>query len=806
MLISNEWLKEYVTIDDSVSNLAERITRTGIEVDDLIDYTKDIKNLVVGFVKSKEKHPDADKLNVCQVDIGEDEPVQIVCGAPNVDAGQYVIVAKVGGRLPGGIKIKRAKLRGERSEGMICSLQEIGISSNYIPKSFESGIYVFSEAQVPGTDALQALYLDDQVMEFDLTPNRADALSMIGTAYEVAALYNTKMTKPETTSNELDLSANDELTVTIENEDKVPYYSARVVHDVTIEPSPIWMQARLIKAGIRPINNVVDISNYVLLEYGQPLHMFDQDAIGSQQIVVRQANEGEKMTTLDDTERELLTSDIVITNGQTPIALAGVMGGDFSEVKEQTSNIVIEGAIFDPVSIRHTSRRLNLRSESSSRFEKGIATEFVDEAVDRACYLLQTYANGKVLKDRVSSGELGAFITPIDITADKINRTIGFDLSQNDIVTIFNQLGFDTEINDDVITVLVPSRRKDITIKEDLIEEVARIYGYDDIPSTLPVFDKVTSGQLTDRQYKTRMVKEVLEGAGLDQAITYSLVSKEDATAFSMQQRQTIDLLMPMSEAHASLRQSLLPHLIEAASYNVARKNKDVKLFEIGNVFFANGEGELPDQVEYLSGILTGDYVVNQWQGKKETVDFYLAKGVVDRVSEKLNLEFSYRRADIDGLHPGRTAEILLENKVVGFIGELHPILAADNDLKRTYVFELNFDALMAVSVGYINYQPIPRFPGMSRDIALEVDQNIPAADLLSTIHAHGGNILKDTLVFDVYQGEHLEKGKKSIAIRLNYLDTEETLTDERVSKVQAEIEAALIEQGAVIRDRKSVV
>lgn len=800
MLISNEWLKEYVTIDDSVSNLAERITRTGIEVDDLIDYTKDIKNLVVGFVKSKEKHPDADKLNVCQVDIGEDEPVQIVCGAPNVDAGQYVIVAKVGGRLPGGIKIKRAKLRGERSEGMICSLQEIGISSNYVPKSFESGIYVFSESQVPGTDALQALYLDDQVMEFDLTPNRADALSMIGTAYEVAALYNTKMTKPDTTSNELELSANDELTVTIENEDKVPYYSARVVHDVTIEPSPIWMQARLIKAGIRPINNVVDISNYVLLEYGQPLHMFDQDAIGSQQIVVRQANEGEKMTTLDDTERELLTSDIVITNGQTPIALAGVMGGDFSEVKEHTSNIVIEGAIFDPVSIRHTSRRLNLRSESSSRFEKGIATEFVDEAVDRACYLLQTYANGKVLKDRVSSGELGAFITPIDITADKINRTIGFDLSQNDIVTIFNQLGFDTEINDDVITVQVPSRRKDITIKEDLIEEVARIYGYDDIPSTLPVFEKVTSGQLTDRQYKTRMVKEVLEGAGLDQAITYSLVSKEDATAFTMQQRQTIDLLMPMSEAHASLRQSLLPHLIEAASYNVARKNKDVKLFEIGNVFFANGEGELPDQVEYLSGILTGDYVVNQWQGKKETVDFYLAKGVVDRVSEKLNLEFSYRRADIDGLHPGRTAEILLENKVVGFIGELHPTLAADNDLKRTYVFELNFDALMAVSVGYINYQPIPRFPGMSRDIALEVDQNIPAADLLSTIHAHGGNILKDTLVFDVYQGEHLEKGKKSIAIRLNYLDTEETLTDERVSKVQAEIEAALIEQGAVIR------
>ncbi|UMT76641.1 phenylalanine--tRNA ligase subunit beta [Staphylococcus roterodami] len=800
MLISNEWLKEYVTVNDSVTNLAERITRTGIEVDDLIDYTNDIKNLVIGYVESKTKHPDADKLNVCQVDIGEGEPVQIVCGAPNVDAGQYVIVAKVGGRLPGGIKIKRAKLRGERSEGMICSLQEIGISSNYVPKNYESGIYVFNDKQVPGSDALEALYLNDQVMEFDLTPNRADALSMIGTAYEVAALYNTKMTKPETASNELDASANDELTVKIENEEKVPYYSARVVHDVTIAPSPIWMQARLIKAGIRPINNVVDISNYVLLEYGQPLHMFDQDAIGSQQIIVRQANEGEKMTTLDNTERELLTSDIVITNGQTPIALAGVMGGDFSEVKDHTTNIVVEGAIFDPVSIRHTSRRLNLRSESSSRFEKGIATEFVNEAVDRACYLLQTYANGKVLKDTVASGNLGDLISPIDITAEKINRTIGFDLTQSDIVTIFNQLGFETNLNDDVITVNVPSRRKDITIKEDLIEEVARIYGYDDIPSTLPVFDKVTSGQLTDRQYKTRMVKEVLEGAGLDQAITYSLVSKENATAFAMQQRETIDLLMPMSEAHASLRQSLLPHLIEAASYNVARKNKDVKLFEIGNVFFANGEGELPDQVEYLSGILTGDYVINQWQGKKEVVDFYLAKGVVDRVAEKLNLVFEYRRANIDGLHPGRTAEILLDNEVVGFIGELHPTLAAENDLKRTYVFELNFDVLMSVSVGYINYQPIPRFPGMSRDIALEVDQNIPAADLLATIHEHGGKILKDTLVFDVYQGDHLEAGKKSIAIRLNYLDVEETLTDERVSKVQDKIEAALIEQGAVIR------
>ncbi|WP_326007786.1 phenylalanine--tRNA ligase subunit beta [Staphylococcus haemolyticus] len=800
MLISNEWLKDYVDAGVEVEDLAERITRTGIEVDDMIDYTKDIRNLVVGYIQSKEKHPDADKLNICQVDIGEEEPVQIVCGAPNVDAGQHVIVAKVGGRLPGGIKIKRAKLRGERSEGMICSLQEIGISSNVVPKAYENGIFVFPTEVEPGTDALTALYLNDQVMEFDLTPNRADALSMVGTAYEVAALYQTEMTKPATKSNETSESATNELSVTINNPEKVPYYSARVVKNVSIEPSPIWMQARLIKAGIRPINNVVDISNYVLLEYGQPLHMFDQDHIGSKEIVVRQAKDEETMTTLDNNERKLVDTDIVISNGQEPIALAGVMGGDFSEVTEQTTNVVIEGAIFDPVSIRHTSRRLNLRSEASSRFEKGIATEFVDEAVDRACYLLQELASGEVLKDRVSSGDLGSFVTPIDITAEKVNKTIGFNLSNDEIQAIFKQLGFETTLKGETLTVNVPSRRKDITIKEDLIEEVARIYGYDEIPSSLPVFGEVTSGELTDRQHKTRTVKETLEGAGLNQAITYSLVSKDHAKDFALQERPTISLLMPMSEAHATLRQSLLPHLIEATAYNVARKNKDVRLYEVGRVFFGNGEGELPDEVEYLSGILTGEYAVNAWQGKKEEIDFFIAKGVVDRVAEKLNLEFSYKAGKIEGLHPGRTAIVSLEGQDIGFIGELHPQVAADNDLKRTYVFELNYDAMMQVAVGYINYEQIPKFPGVTRDIALEVNHDVPSSELKQIIHNNGEDILQSTLVFDVYEGEHLEKGKKSVAIRLNYLDTEDTLTDERVSKIHDKILEALQAQGATIR------
>ncbi|MGI2270287.1 phenylalanine--tRNA ligase subunit beta [Staphylococcus cohnii] len=800
MFISKEWLETFVEINQPVNVLAEKITRTGIEVDDIIDYTKDIKNLVVGYIQSTAPHPDADKLSLCQVDIGEEAPVQIVCGAPNVDAGQSVIVATVGGRLPGGIKIKRAKLRGERSEGMICSLQEIGISSNLVPKQFEEGIYVFTSDVKPGTDALTALYLNDQVMEFDLTPNRADALSMIGTAYETAALYNMPLKKPETQCETTSEQATDELSISVQNQDKVPYYSARIVKNVKIQPSPEWMQMRLIKAGIRPINNVVDISNYVLLEYGQPLHMFDKDHIGSDQIEVRQAKAEEKMTTLDDQERTLKESDIVITNGDSPIAIAGVMGGDFSEVTENTTNVIIEGAIFDPVSIRHTSRRLNLRSEASSRFEKGIATEFVDEAVDRACYLLQQHASGTVVQDRVAEGDLGQFVTPIEITVEKVNKTIGFDLSREEIEAIFVQLGFETTLEGNTLTVMVPSRRKDITIKEDLIEEIARIYGYDEIPSTLPVFEHVTPGTLNDRQAKTRIVKATLEGAGLSQAINYSLVDKARATDFALQDRSTISLLMPMSEAHATLRQSLIPHLIDDVSYNVARSNHHVALYELGRVFFGNEEDQLPDEIEYLSGILTGDYAVNTWQSKKEAIDFFVAKGIVERIAEILDIQFEYEAGEITGLHPGRTALVKLNNEIVGFVGELHPQTENDYDLKQTYVFELNYDKLMSVSVGYINYQPIPRFPGVSRDIALVINRATPSAQIVNVIKNNGGDILQKTEVFDVYEGEHVAEDEKSIALRLSYLDTKQTLTDDKVNEVHDRILEALQAEGATIR------
>ncbi|MDT0710270.1 phenylalanine--tRNA ligase subunit beta [Mammaliicoccus sciuri] len=800
MLVSKEWLSEYINIDANTEDLAEKITRSGIEVDSVTHYGDDIKKLVVGHVVSKEKHPEADKLNICIVDVGEEEPVQIVCGAPNVDKDQYVIVVRVGGRLPGGVKIKRAKLRGEVSEGMICSLQEIGIDPNVMPKKYADGIYVFSNEPTPGSDALEALLLNDDVLDFDLTPNRADCLSMLGAAHEVSALYGNDIQYPNTSLDESEEKASQSLSVTVQDQEGVPFYAARVVKNVTIAPSPSWMQSRLMKAGIRPINNVVDVSNYVLLEYGQPLHMFDQDQIGSDQIVARYAHENEKITTLDNVERELLTSDLVITNGEEPIAIAGVMGGDFSEVTENTQNVVIESALFNATNVRQTSRRLGLRSEASSRFEKGIASERVLDALDRAAKLLQDIAGGTVLSEVVSDGNLPELSRTIDITTQDVNQLIGFDLSTDEINTIFNRLGFETIVSDAAFKVEVPSRRNDISIKADLIEEVARIYGYDQLPSTLPNFDNATAGYLTDNQLKTRKVKEILEGAGLDQAITYSLVRKDVAQNYTLEQQEVVELMMPMSEDQAVLRQSLLPRLVDATRYNVARKNKNVALYELGKVFYSNGKDQLPTEVEFLSGILTGQYTSNKWQQKDEPVDFFLVKGIVERLAEQLNLTFTYEATTLDLLHPGRTAYVKLNDEVVGLIAELHPKVEKENDLDRTYVFELNFTKILGQPVGKIEYEAIPKFPGVSRDIALVVNTEVTAATLIHTINENGADILNNAEVFDVYEGEHMEPGKKSVAIRLDYLDVNETLTEDKVSAVHEQILTALEQNGATLR------
>ena len=799
MKVSREWLESFIDIDVSTDELSETITRGGIEVDAIEDYTKDIKKLVVGYVKSVEPHPEADRLNICQVDLGE-ETVQIVCGAPNVKADSYVIVVRVGGRLPGGVKIKRAKLRGQLSEGMICSLQEIGIKEDFVPEAYKEGIFIFDSKQTAGEDALSALYLNDQVLEFDLTPNRKDALSMLGVAYETSALFGGAIRKPKIEYTESDERA--ETSIENLNLDEVPFYSAREVKNVVIKPSPLWMQVRLIKAGIRPINNVVDISNYVLLEYGQPLHMFDKDAIGSDKIVTRLAEEGETFTTLDGNERTLKAEDVVITNGQEPIALAGVMGGLNSEVTDKTKNVVIESAYFDPIKIRKTSHRLNLRSEASQRFEKGVSHEFILPALNRAAYLLEQYAEGTVQAGIQSDGQLDLEPKKITTSTDFLNNRLGTELSDDEVLDTLGRLGLLAEIEAGQLEVSIPSRRDDLVIPEDISEEVARIYGYDNIPSSLPKYSKITAGKLTDEQAKLRVIKHQLNAHGLSEAINYALTSDKRIGEFS-ELKDSLNLLMPMSEDRAALRTSLLPHLVDNATYNLNRQLKHASLFEVGKIFKTNGQDQLPEEILMLAGIMSGRQNETAWTKDGQDPDFFTLKGVVESLFVKLNLNdrISYVKSQrFEELHPGRTADIYLDDKVIGVIGELHPLYREAHDLKQTVVFELNLEEVLAEKTGNIVYEFLSKYPSISRDVALEVDNTVLVKDIEDLITDAAPNYLQAVYPFDVYEGEHIEEGKKSVALRLTYLNKEDTLTDKDVESVHQKVLDALVNKGYIVR------
>ena len=637
MLVSLKWLSQYVEIDGlAPEDLAEKITRSGIEVDAVIDRSQGMTNVVVGHVVSKEKHPEADKLNVCQVDVGEEELQQIVCGAPNVDAGQKVIVARPGAKLPGGIKIKKAKLRGVASNGMICSLQELGIEGRLVPKAYAEGIYVLPADAVPGSDALELLGLRDTVLELGLTPNRSDAMSMLGVAYEVAAILSQDVKLPEinyTTSVE---KAQDQLKLRVEDTSVNPLYAAKVVKNVKVAESPLWLQHYLMAAGVRPHNNVVDITNYILMEYGQPLHAFDYDKLETGEIVTRLATEGEKIVTLDDQERTLAAHNFVITNGKEPVAVAGVMGGANSEVSDSTTTVVIESAYFAGGSVRRTSKDLGLRSDSSARFEKGVDPNRVIPAAERAAQLLAELAGGEVLEGTVLVDELDKTPARVVVSPDFINGRLGMKISLEDMLSILNRLKFDVEAANGLLIIDAPTRRQDIKIPEDIVEEIARMYGYDEIPTTLPAADVV--GGLTAYQAKRRVVRNVMEGAGLFQAVTYSLTSAEASQKFALKAEETTKLLMPMSEERSTLRQSLIPHLVEAAAYNVARQIDSVALYEIGSVFLGQTAEQLPFEEEHLALVLTGKWTDNAWQGEKKNVDFFVAKGIIEALFAKLGL------------------------------------------------------------------------------------------------------------------------------------------------------------------------
>ncbi|RID86409.1 phenylalanine--tRNA ligase subunit beta [Peribacillus asahii] len=803
MFVSYKWLQEYVDLSGiSAAELADKITKSGIEVEGVEKKSEGLKGVVIGHVLEREQHPNADKLNKCLVDIGAEEPVQIICGAPNVDKGQKVAVATVGAVLPGNFKIKKAKLRGEESHGMICSLQELGIESKIVAKEYAVGIFNFPQDAQVGEDALEALGLDDEILELSLTPNRSDALSMLGVAYEVAAILRRDVKWPTIEKEEASEKASDYISVKVEATEDNPLYMAKVVKDVKIGPSPLWMQTRLMAAGIRPHNNVVDITNFVLLEYGQPLHAFDYDRLGSKELVIRRAKDAEKITTLDEAERTLTPDHLVITNGTEPVAIAGVMGGANSEVKSDTTTVIIEAAYFKGSTVRKASKDHGLRSEASARFEKGVDPARVREAGERAAQLMAEYAGGTILEGSVEYNDMKVEPAVISITLNKINGLLGTSMSVSEVQDIFTRLQFDVAVEGENFTVTIPTRRGDITIEADLVEEAARLYGYDNIPSTLPT-GTTTPGALSDYQQKRRKARRTLEGAGLFQAITYSLTSAEKAAQFALEARESIRLAMPMSEERSQLRLSIVPQLLEVVKYNNARQIDSVALYEIGSVFLKQDGEQLPEEREHVAAAITGLWESHLWQGEKKPVDFFVAKGILEALFDTLGVasQIEYRQAEVKNLHPGRTAEVLLNGVVIGFIGQVHPTVQKELDIKETYVFELSFKALAEAEVAPIAYETIPRFPSITRDIALVVDSATKAGDIQSIIVEAGGALLKEVQVFDLYEGDKMEEGKKSIAYSLKYFDPERTLTDEDITKAHDKVLAAVKDQaGAELR------
>lgn len=799
MNVSYQWLKEYIELDGlTAEELAERMTRGGIEIDVVESRNKGVSGVVVGYVKSKEKHPDADKLNVCKVDVGTGEELQIVCGAKNVDAGQKVPVAVIGAVLPGDFKIKRAKLRGVESQGMICSAKELGLNDKLLPKEQQEGILVLPASTEIGTPISNVLGIDDEVLELDLTPNRSDCLSMLGVAYEVGALTGREVKLPSQSVHDASLKTADFVSVEVAATEQCPHYSARYIKDVKIGPSPQWLQNRLMAAGIRPISNVVDVTNFVMLEYGQPLHAFDADRVAGGRIVVRMAKEGETILTLDDQERRLEPHMLVITDGSEPIALAGVMGGATSEVTESTVNIILESARFDGGTVRKTSRQLGLRSESSARFEKEVDPSRVIPALNRAAALIAELADGLVTDGIVQSDSQPVEPKKISVSLSKINDYLGTELSSLEVRTIFGRLLFPYELGaGDEFQVEVPTRRAEITRDVDLIEEVARLHGYDNIPTTL-IHGDVIQGSLTKPQAIRRELRKRLTDSGLHEVINYSFTSPARTELFPSltDEAKPVRLAMPMSEERSVLRTALLAQLVETAVYNRNRKNESAALFEIGSVFHTDEEQltRLPQEKHRFAALLTGNRTASAWNSKAVAYDFYDAKGIVETIVETLGLtdKISYAPAQPSHFHPGRTASITLETAagpaVIGYVGQLHPALQVEWELADTYLVEFGLGALYEEASYEIEYKTLPKYPAIERDIAVVVDTEVAAGSLTAKVSGTAGELLESVRVFDVYTGERLGAGKKSVALSLVYRHAERTLTDEEVTSLHSQV------------------
>ena len=791
MLVSYNWLKDFLDIDDAPKDLAEKITRTGVEIETVAHPAEGLKKLVVGHILECEDI-EGTHLHKCLVDVGEEEPIQIVCGAPNVAAGQNVIVALHGARIAGNEKIKKGKIRGIQSNGMICGLQEIGFADKVVPAKYADGIFVFpKDADVkPGEDVYEALGMDDYILDFDITPNRADTLSMEGAAYEVGAIVDQKPKIESVTLKEDGDDWTDSLEVAVD-EKLAPRFFLRKVNNVKIGESPLWMQRRLWNAGIRPINNVVDVTNYIMLLTGQPMHAYDARAFENGKLEVRKANKGEKLTLLNDKEVELDPNDIVITDGEKPVMMAGVMGGKSSEVEDDTTDVILEAAIFDPTLVRKAALRHANRTEASSRYEKGVNWDNTQKALDMAALLLRNDAEGTIANGEIKATDMEKKPTVVKTTISYINKVLGTELSSAEIEKIFDRLNFETEINGDELTVTVPNRRWDIEIPADLVEEVGRIYGYDNLKSTQPLLAE-THGGYSEKEEKIRRFKQIAEGEGLMEAISYSLTSPEKATRFTLDPEPVVEVQMPLNSSRSAMRENLITGLVDAASYNMARKEKQLAFYEQGRTYdHANGEY---NEHEHLAALMTGDVFDQNWQHKNEKIDFFFIKGQLEDMFTAVGIDpekVVYKRMDIDGLHPTRSAAMYLNDQYIGLIGMVdHVTTMSDKALRGSelYVYELDLDVLIPMLKDGMTAKPAPKFPAIERDLSLLLDKSITNHDVVTEIKAAGGKYLNQIRVIDVYEGSHIEAGKKSISYNLTFLNEKDTLTDEVVNKAMNKI------------------
>ena len=790
MLLSRKWLDEFVTVEAGNREFAEDMTLSGSKVEGYAVLSDEIRNVVVGKVLSMERHPDSDHMWICQVDVGI-ETVQIVTGAQNVNVGDLVPVAKDGSTLPGGVNIRAGVLRGVESRGMLCSLKELGLTVNDFPYAIEDGIFILQEECRPGDDICPVIGCDDTVVEFEITPNRPDCLSVIGLAREAAVTYGKQATFHEPMVKGCGGDIRDHLSVEVRDAELCPRYTARMIRNIHIAPSPKWLRERLRASGVRPINNIVDITNYVMLEYGQPMHAFDYACLDGGKIIVRRAEEGEVMNTLDSSARVLTPDMLVIADENKPVGLAGVMGGENSEITENTTYAVFECANFNGTSIRRTAARLGMRTDASARYEKGLDVQATARAVTRACELVEQLGAGEVIDGVIDVIAAPWQPTVVKLEPDKVNALLGTDISEEEMRCILTALGFELK-GDDII---VPSWRGDIEHYSDIAEEVARFYGYNNIPVTLMRGD-TTLGGYSDEQLAEREIGRLCRDAGYSEIITYSFISPSYYDKIRLPEnsplRDSLKILNPLGEDTSIMRTTILPSMLEILTRNYNYRNRSARLYEIGKVYHKRSDG-LADEPKMISLGAYGD-----------GMDFYAMKGVVETVLENMRITGAVYEACTDdpSWHPGRCAAMRVGDRFLGTVGQIHPKVAENYGVDcELYAAVLSLDAVMAVRGPEPKFTPLPKYPTVLRDIAVVCDEAVTVGQLEECIRGAGGELLRDVALFDIYRGLPIAPGKKSCAFSLTLRSDEKTLTDaESDAEVAAVLKALADQLGAVIR------